>query len=94
LRALGLDRGPRDAGLANLAAPATPPDTRETLRRLDGVLATLPAAQRVAWMLRNVEGQSLPEVASACACSLATAKRRIAAADERLRTELDIGDQP
>jgi RNA polymerase sigma-70 factor (ECF subfamily) len=94
LRALGLDREPRDAGLANLVAPSTPPDARETLRRLDDVLATLPAAQRVAWMLRNVEGQSLPEVASACACSLATAKRRIAAADERLRTELDIGDQP
>jgi RNA polymerase sigma-70 factor (ECF subfamily) len=93
LRALGLDRG-RDEGLTNLAAPSTPPDARDTLRRLDGLLATLPASQRVAWMLRNVEGQSLPEVASACGCSLATAKRRIAAADAHLRTELDIGDQP
>jgi RNA polymerase sigma-70 factor (ECF subfamily) len=94
LRALGFDREPHDVGMAQLVAPATPPDVRDTLRRLDGLLATLPAAQRVAWMLRNVEGQSLPEVASACACSLATAKRRIAAADERLRDELDIGDEP
>jgi RNA polymerase sigma-70 factor (ECF subfamily) len=41
----------------------------------------MPADRRIAWMLRRVEGLALHEVASACSCSLATAKRRIAAAD-------------
>jgi RNA polymerase sigma-70 factor (ECF subfamily) len=93
LRVLGLERGARDAGLAELAAPSTPPDVRETLRRLQTLLEAMTPSLRMAWMLRHVEGQSLPEIAQACACSLATAKRRVSAADERLRAQLDIGDE-
>jgi RNA polymerase sigma-70 factor (ECF subfamily) len=40
----------------------------------------LPTAERIAWSLRTIEGLTLPAVAAACGCSLATAKRRIAAA--------------
>ncbi|MCU1278625.1 MAG: polymerase sigma factor RpoE [bacterium] len=94
LRVFGLDRGVRDAGLAELAAITTPPEVRETLRRLDGFLAELAPSLRLAWMLRNVEGESLTEIARACHCSLATAKRRIATADKRLRKQLNIGDEP
>lgn len=94
LRVLGLDRRIRDAGLAELAAPTTPPEVRETLHRLDGLLARLAPSLRVAWMLRNVEGESLTEIARACRCSLATVKRRIATADARLRKQLNIGDEP
>jgi RNA polymerase sigma-70 factor (ECF subfamily) len=36
---------------------------------------------RLAWTLRRVEGLELAEVASLAHCSLATAKRRIAAGD-------------
>lgn len=93
LRILGLERGASDAGLHELAAPSTPPDVRETLRRLHALLEAMKPALRLAWMLRHVEGQSLPEIAAACGCSLATAKRRVAAADERLRAQLDIGDE-
>jgi len=39
-------------------------------------------------MLRMVEGLELTEVASACGCSLATAKRRIAAADVAVRAHI------
>ena len=39
---------------------------------------------RLAWMLRYVEGMSLGEVAIECSCSLATAKRRISATEERI----------
>jgi RNA polymerase sigma-70 factor (ECF subfamily) len=39
---------------------------------------------RIAWVLRYVEGERLEDVADACRCSLATAKRRIAAAQARL----------
>lgn len=49
-------------------------------RLLDGV----PANHRIAWSLRYIEGEPLESVAALCGCSLATAKRRIAAAAKRL----------
>ncbi|MBN1608650.1 MAG: RNA polymerase sigma factor [Polyangiaceae bacterium] len=81
LRFLGLDRSPDDATLAALAAPELGPDDRAELALVDRVLRRVPANLRIAWMLRRVEGLALAEVASICACSLATAKRRIGAAD-------------
>ncbi len=80
LRAFGLDRGADDATLAALAAPGASPEARAQLRALDEALATLPHEHRIAWCLRHVEGESLEDVAAACNCSLATAKRWIAAA--------------
>lgn len=94
MRLVGLNRGIRDASLDELVAPTTPPDVRDTLRQLSQHLNALPDALRLAWMLRHVEGESLPEVARACGCSLATAKRRISAADHKLRAKLDLGDEP
>ncbi len=81
LRILGLDRGADDATLAALATPTLQADDRTELALVDRVLSRLPANLRIAWMLRKVEGLPLAEVASACACSLATAKRRVAAVD-------------
>ena len=40
------------------------------------------------WTLARVEELTLPEVAAACEVSLATIKRRIALADERLQRRL------
>jgi RNA polymerase sigma-70 factor, ECF subfamily len=54
------------------------------LGRVYRILDDLPAAERVAWVLRNVEGEPLESVATACDCSLATAKRRITAAQEKI----------
>lgn len=88
LRALGLDRGTENAKLEHLAAPGLGPEARAELRVYDRALDTLPTAEKIAWTLRRVEGFSLEELANACKCSLATAKRRIATADaliERLR---------
>ena len=48
------------------------------------VLDQLPVDQKIAWTLRHVEGDSLESVAERCGCSLATAKRRIAAAQAAL----------
>ena len=81
LRILGLDRSPDDATLAALAAPTLRPDDRAELALADRVLRGMPADRRIAWMLRRVEGLALAEVAATCACSLATAKLRIAAVD-------------
>jgi RNA polymerase sigma-70 factor, ECF subfamily len=81
LRFLGLDRNSDDATLAELAVPSLRPEDRAELGLVDRLLRRMPAELRIAWTLRRVEGLDLLEAASACACSLATVKRRIAAAD-------------
>ena len=88
MRVLGLDRGADDATLGALAAPGTNPDQRAELALIDRAMRGMNANVRIAWMLRMVEGLELAEVASACGCSLATAKRRIAAADAVVRTHI------
>jgi RNA polymerase sigma-70 factor, ECF subfamily len=81
LRFLGLDRGADDASLESLSAATVRPDDRAELALVDRMLRRMPANLRIAWMLRRVEGVPLAQVASACECSIATAKRRIAAVD-------------
>jgi RNA polymerase sigma-70 factor (ECF subfamily) len=55
-------------------------EDRALLARVYRVLDALPANQRIAWSLRHIEGEPLENVATLSGCSLATAKRRIAAA--------------
>jgi len=78
LRRLGLDRSLDDAPLDSLLHPGASPELRSELRAVERALASAPAAERFAWILRHVDGHSLEEVAAASACSLATAKRRLA----------------
>jgi RNA polymerase sigma-70 factor (ECF subfamily) len=82
LRVLGLDRGQDDAALAQLAQSPIDTETRAELGRLDRALGALPARQRIAFMLRHVEGYELSEVADACEASVATIKRWLSRADE------------
>ncbi|MCB9596277.1 MAG: RNA polymerase sigma factor [Sandaracinaceae bacterium] len=84
LRSLGLDRTVDDATLERFATPTTPPDVRAELARIDAILRELAPTHRMAWMLHEVEGWSLPETASACDCSLATVKRWILKAKVRI----------
>jgi RNA polymerase sigma-70 factor, ECF subfamily len=63
-----------------LAATGATPEDRATISRLFTALDELPPAERLAWSLRHLEGERLEQVAVQCGCSLATAKRRIAAA--------------
>jgi RNA polymerase sigma-70 factor (ECF subfamily) len=93
LRSLGLDRSPDDATLAALAAPALRPDDRVELALVDRMLHRMPADLRIAWMLRRVEGLPLAQVASVCACSLATAKRRVAAADAEVARHVSFREE-
>lgn len=92
LGALKLGRHDDDAALAQLADLGASPEIRAELGRLDAVLRRLPAAQRMAWMLRHVEGYELVEVAEACGCSLATAKRRIAAAHAQVSRHVTFAE--
>lgn len=90
LRSLGLDAEQDDATLLSEVDPAATPEMRAELAKLDLVLATLPSADRIAWVLRYVEGYHLDEVASICGCSAATAKRRIAKAKRRVDEHVAI----
>jgi len=90
LRALGLLPAGDDLALERLASPAASPEVLAELAVIDGVLRTLSADQRIAWMLRYVEGHRLVDVAALIGCSLATAKRRIAAAAEAMSAVTDI----
>jgi RNA polymerase sigma-70 factor (ECF subfamily) len=63
-----------------LADPAAGPEERRMLAEVYRALDTVHSKERVAWVLRYVQGESLEQTAALCGCSLATAKRRIAAA--------------
>lgn len=90
LRLLGLYQ-PHDAGaLAELAVEGASAEQRAELALLDRTLATLAPADRIAWTLRFVEGEQLEEVARLTRCSLATAKRRIKRAQERIQAHVAL----
>jgi RNA polymerase sigma-70 factor (ECF subfamily) len=65
-----------------LVDPSLGPEDRVLLSRMYRALDTLPVNQRLAWSLRHIEGERLETVALLCSCSLATAKRRIVAAQK------------
>lgn len=85
LALFGLDPQPE---YGELADPQAGPEQRLQLARLYRALDELPAQHRLAWSLRHVQGEPLDEVARLCECSLATAKRRIAAAETALEERL------
>jgi len=72
-----------------LAAEGASAEDRAVLARLYAVLDQMPVEHRIAWALRHVEGQKLEEVAELTGCSLATAKRRIAAAQQTIDGAFD-----
>jgi RNA polymerase sigma-70 factor (ECF subfamily) len=72
----------------DVPAPGATPEQKSLLGRLYRVLEELPVEQRLAWTLRYLEGERLEDVAQACGCSLATAKRRIGAAQAVLEEVL------
>lgn len=85
MRLFGMQLPRPDAGLAELAAPDASPEVRTELGLVDVQLRRIGGRERAAWILRYVEGHELTEVARLCDCSLATAKRRIAAAERVVR---------
>lgn len=73
-----------DATFDVLADPRETSESRAELGLLQKSLDRLPTLERSAWLLRFVEGHELTEVAEALGCSLATAKRKLSAAQTRL----------
>jgi RNA polymerase sigma-70 factor (ECF subfamily) len=60
-------------------------EARDLLQRTYTILGKLGVDERLAFTLRYVEDYALEDVAAACGCSLATAKRRIRSAEARVR---------
>lgn len=73
------------------------PETRAQLAQIYALLQTMPADDRIAWTLRNIERHRLEAVAELAGCSLATAKRRIQRAQRFLNEHFvspASGEQP
>lgn len=77
--------GLQAAAAEQVHTPTASHEARELLERTYGVLARLPADERIAFALRFIDEQPLGDVAAACDCSLATVKRRLSAAQARFR---------
>jgi RNA polymerase sigma-70 factor (ECF subfamily) len=67
------------------------PEERRMVAEVYRALDRVSAKERVAWVLRHVQGESLEDTAVLCECSLATAKRRIAAAHAVVKARLEEG---
>jgi RNA polymerase sigma-70 factor (ECF subfamily) len=73
------------------APRSSDPRDRQPVDDLYDALERIPEDVRIPWVLHRVEQLSLPETAVACEVSLATVKRRIADAEERLERRLNPG---
>ena len=72
-------------GEIQIVAPqVSDPRERARVDALYEQLEALAPDLRLPWMLHFIEGETLPDVARICDVSLATAKRRIAKAQERI----------
>ena len=77
-----------DPSYDRLPDRSAPPEEKQLIVEVYRALDRLPPRQRIPWTLHHVEGESLEQVAALCGCSLATVKRRIAQARERLVRQL------
>jgi RNA polymerase sigma-70 factor (ECF subfamily) len=74
-----------------IVRPGLPPDVAMELRRVYSAIDELPAEERIALVLRRVEGLELAEVATRMGLSLATVKRRLERADTFLAVRFERG---
>jgi RNA polymerase sigma-70 factor (ECF subfamily) len=74
-----------DLSLGALASSDASPETKLLLSQLAEGLARMPERPRFAWILVRVEGEALPDVAAALGCSIATVKRAVGEAEDRIR---------
>ena len=88
LRRLGLRSNEPPIDTDSLLGRGTPPDAAVELRAVYALVDALPVEQRVALVLRRVEGLGLEEIAAAMKLSLATVKRRLADAEAALESKM------
>jgi RNA polymerase sigma-70 factor (ECF subfamily) len=66
------------------------PEQLSDVSRAYRVLERFPAAERVIWILRHIEGDSLEDIASHCDCSKSTVQRRLRSAEARFGREVSL----
>jgi RNA polymerase sigma-70 factor (ECF subfamily) len=71
-----------------LTPTSSDPRARARVDALYEVLDGLPLALRTPWVLHVIEGETLHDVAVMCHVSVATAKRRVAEAEEKIHRRL------
>ena len=79
-----LEALPSDAKLAD--GGATPEEKAEIVSSYR-MIERLPVRQRVVWVLKHVEGETLDAIAEMCRCSKTTVQRRLRAAERALEVE-------
>jgi len=67
-----------------VVSPVAPVEASLELKAIYGVLERLPAEERVALVLRRVEGMEVAQIAVTMGLSVSTVKRRLTAAEARL----------
>ena len=92
LTRLGLRRVGEPVDVDALVGRLAPPDVATELRSIYAVVDALKVEERVPLLLRRVEGLGLEEIAATMGVSLATAKRRLAAAEQALARKLTNGE--
>ena len=70
----------RVADYTHLADRGATPEEHAHVRSVYRLLERMPADERVVWILRHVESESLERVAELCGCSLSTVQRRLRSA--------------
>ena len=85
-----LSPGSAEHGLLASARPELSPELHAELALIDAALRVVPPKHKVPWILRYVEGYTLVEVADACACSLASAKRHVQRANAVVAIHVDV----
>jgi RNA polymerase sigma-70 factor (ECF subfamily) len=70
--------------LPETAAQPADPASREAVRRLYAILDRVDDRARALFVLRYIEGLDLPQIGQALGCSLATTKRWLARASQRI----------
>jgi RNA polymerase sigma-70 factor (ECF subfamily) len=99
LSLLGMGKGSEPVDLDAIASPDASPHVRAQIAQIYALLRTLPDDERIAWILRQVEGHDLDTVARMTRCSLATVKRRISRTQKFLEAHFihpdgDDGGEP
>lgn len=73
------------------SGPDSSIDRRRALARLDRALEALDEPKRAAFVLYEIEGLSLQEIATACECPLQTVYSRLTAARQKLEAAMAAG---